>query len=284
MSNQKYNNPKTITIMAAAATAGISLAVWSVHNAMAPPPAAPAPAAPVKPASPTVEASARSEGSVAATDKIIIASATPSEDSLSLGADPFVPFPVTIPAPIPAAAAAGSSAGSSVASVTPLPSFQTSRAGSLTAIPFGQAGNAPVAPPIQLLPDPELVGTLLGDRPCAVFRTVKKLTVVPVGGRLGDWMVVSVSHDSVSVKSPKGTLRLVMGLNKPQRPMRDTEEPIPSTLQARTYVPSREMTAFDTDTSAGKTSEEHHADPLFPPESAPPSEATPPTEDTLTNP
>jgi hypothetical protein len=56
--------------------------------------------------------------------------------------------------------------------------------------------------------EPELVGTLLGDRPSAVFRGAKQLAVVPVGGRFGDWKVQAVRHGEAIVKSGTRTVRL----------------------------------------------------------------------------
>lgn len=47
---------------------------------------------------------------------------------------------------------------------------------------------------------PSLTGTLLGDQPSAVFLVDGNLTIVPAGGIVGGWQVLTVSHGQVMLK------------------------------------------------------------------------------------
>lgn len=288
MSKQKYNNPKTITIMAAATVGGVTFAGWNIRNSMAspsPPTAATASVHPSDSAARSAASSHQTEGASAPLDRVNTASAAQTEDELSPLADPFVPLPemarsavISTSPPAPA--------HTETAVVSPLPSFPMGRTGMLSAVPFGQApGNAPTAPALESMSEPKLVGTLFGDRPSAVFSTDKKLTVVPVGGKLGVWKVVAVNHDSVSVKGPRGTLRLKLGSSQGLLPMmRDTSVPVSSSIQARSYVSSLVVTAFDPAPPVDKTPIEPKAYPLFPPKSAPPADDGPISKETITKP
>jgi hypothetical protein len=78
-----------------------------------------------------------------------------------------------------------------------------------------------VAPPIVEI---ELVGTLLGVRPSAVFRTGEKMVTVPVNGTFAGWKVITVQHGEVVVTSTGRTVRLNVGMNASAGMVRQTQD------------------------------------------------------------
>jgi hypothetical protein len=87
-------------------------------------------------------------------------------------------------------------------SVTPLPAAKVNAA----------APN--LSPPASMKPL-ELVGTMLGDRPSAVFRGESRLITVPVGGAYDGWTVVSVDHGEAVVQYHRDMVRLRLGEMSP---------------------------------------------------------------------
>ena len=82
-------------------------------------------------------------------------------------------------------------------------------------------GSAPMAPSVGSIPppavpgrpnlppaEPELIGTMLGELPCAVFHGERRLVVVPVGQRVNGWKVVSVNHGGAMLQSGNFVLHL----------------------------------------------------------------------------
>jgi hypothetical protein len=61
---------------------------------------------------------------------------------------------------------------------------------------------------------PELVGTMLGDTPMAVFRSQEHLQTVPQGGSFMGWKVLSVRHGEVVVRNGQRTERLGVGWSR----------------------------------------------------------------------
>lgn len=96
---------------------------------------------------------------------------------------------------------------------------------SLPPITASPMGPAPIVNlPSTLVKEPELAGTLLGERPSAVFRNDKRLAIVPVGGQFQDWKVVSVQHGAVTLKGFGRTLQLGVGGLQPRTAGMRTEE------------------------------------------------------------
>jgi hypothetical protein len=60
-------------------------------------------------------------------------------------------------------------------------------------------------PQVQIVPQapPQLVGTMLGDSPSAVFKTGAGLRVVRRGQQIDSWRVVAVDHGTATVRSGK---------------------------------------------------------------------------------
>ena len=56
------------------------------------------------------------------------------------------------------------------------------------------------APPAQPEPPPALVGTLLGDQPSAVFQLNGNIIIVPAGGMLAGWQLLTVEHGQAMLK------------------------------------------------------------------------------------
>lgn len=58
---------------------------------------------------------------------------------------------------------------------------------------------APAAP-VQVETPPTLVGTLLGDQPSAVFQLNGNIVIVPAGGMVGGWQLLTVEHGQATLK------------------------------------------------------------------------------------
>ncbi|HZP83911.1 MAG TPA: hypothetical protein VFB21_19885 [Chthonomonadaceae bacterium] len=224
MPSKKAASPQQVAALAVGAVLAVAGAFWSISNALAPTPAPPAP--PANGASnaappPTASAPAQTEAAPAAPASAPAASAereaANSEALLAPGANPFAPVvrPITLsspqPLPTPAAPAANASPPPQVASAPPralLPTGLPTIRG-LQVRP--QDIQAPPMPP-QPAAKPELVGTLLGDRPSGVFRVDGHLTVVSVGDSIDTWKVLSVRHGEAVVKSGGRTERIRVGM------------------------------------------------------------------------
>ena len=219
MSARKGTSPGTIVGLAVAACGALGFAYWNVTRAMnqepPPPPTAGTPgtvAGSPQPATPGAV-----PGTPAATVAAVQIRPAASEDAdLAPGADPFLPLPMA-PAASPAAILASTrlprGGGASPvlpalmgwAPPTPLPAQGPPH------IPRGAAPPRAALPARPREPAPELVGTLLGDNPCAVFVKDKQTVVVPVGGKFGAWQVVVVEHSSVVLRQAGQSLRLSVG-------------------------------------------------------------------------
>jgi len=229
--NKKKTSPATIAGLAGAAVAAAGFAVWNINRALSGPGAAP-PVSQPHPASdaahgtdganteankPAAETGgARPEASAAAPGATVdpraveapqtrqASAAIRSEAGMAPRTDPFRPLPETEPKP--------------VVSIHPPPP-QNTRAKQAPPLPYVGARPTPPAFPKaaeQLQPPPkleapELAGTLLGDQPSAVFREERSLVLVPVGGRVGAWKVVSVTYDGAVVKHGQEFRRLAVG-------------------------------------------------------------------------
>jgi hypothetical protein len=147
-----------------------------------------------------------------------------SEAVLAPEADPFVPLPTHAVTPQPQAGSAG-------VGQTPTGGSQAGRgaANGTGAIAGPGMGNlsvmnpalgGPVPPNRGIIPQfaappppaPELVGTLLGDQPSAVFRGASQLVAVPVGATFGGWKVIHVGQGDAVVKGMGRMVRLQAGV------------------------------------------------------------------------
>lgn len=226
MPSKKAASPQQVAALAVGAVLAVGGAFWSISNALAPTPAPPAPPAngASNTASPsTASAPAQTEASSAPAAPASAPAASAereaanSEALLAPEANPFAPVarPITLsslhPLPAPAAPAANTSPPPQVASAPPralLPTGLPTIRG-LQVRP--QDIQAPPMPP-QPAAKPELVGTLLGDRPSGVFRVDGHLTVVSVGDSIDTWKVLSVRHGEAVVKSGGRTERIRVGM------------------------------------------------------------------------
>jgi hypothetical protein len=59
--------------------------------------------------------------------------------------------------------------------------------------------------------EPELVGTMTGGRPVAVFKSDKSIVMVPQGGAYLGWRILRVGHSEATVWNGGVTLRLRVG-------------------------------------------------------------------------
>ncbi len=142
-------------------------------------------------------------------------------EDLAIGANPFARSSkgsrvATAPPPRPQPATPPSTG--------PLPAplmvsrDRAARAQALNALAAGDRASAPAAglpaPAAQPMPvsvEPELVGTMMGGRPTAVFKSDKSVVMVPQGGVYLGWRVVRVNHTEATVWNGGTTLRLRVG-------------------------------------------------------------------------
>lgn len=275
MSKQNRDNPKNIALMSVAAVAGVGFAVWNISNTLAPPPAASKTPEPASVPKEKTQATACVASSAEPNKPTSVES---SEADLALNADPFVPLPeiapkeTLVPVPTPR-----------MGLPTELPNLQ--RVGyrvtgnNLPSIGLPGAapsGSASPSPNTEVeAPPPVLVGTLLGERPCAVFRADQQLSIIPIGGKFGAWKVVSVNHGGVVVKNSKRTMRLGIGTGKPQGTTHSTALPEERAVaQTHRYVPQSTEFASAKDLLDGSKPAETPEKPLTLPEGILPKEET----------
>lgn len=215
MPTKKAASPQQVAIMAVASVLAVAGSSWSISNALAPPPGLPQPANPpagsaASPAAPTQAATSAAPMGQAA--PAISLSAQREEALLSPGANPFASTarPASSPGPslfpMPAAPPGNTALPPQIASAPPSVGLPTIR---------GLQGRPQdiQAPPMSVRPAvaPELVGTLLGDRPSGVFRVDGHLTIVSVGDSIEMWRVLSVHHGEAVLKSGGRTVRVRVG-------------------------------------------------------------------------
>lgn len=216
------NNPQTITLMVAGAITAVGFAVWNANRSFSPPAeVAPRPALdgatnaagnPAPSVSPSVEAATPAASQVAVTGDT---RSRVSEAMLAPGSDPFFVVPTKEVTPktatSPFATAQKAAAQGQVPPYAVLPGMKSEADSS--SIPIIGTSGVVLAPlPITLV-EPELVGTLLGASPCAVFRTDNNLVAVPVGEVFRGWKIVRVRHGEAEIKGMGRTLRLIIGMS-----------------------------------------------------------------------
>jgi hypothetical protein len=227
-SGGKAASPQTIAALSIGAVAALGFAGWTISNALGPstPPATPltasaAPGTPTAaPTTPGTTAAAPSTPAPTSVGTVLEPSGgTPgrspaaSEAMLAPSADPFIALPplagaqtdrkaVAMTSPAPAAL------GNALRTVPGLKGFASpASTQSYSLVPTPHAVPSPPAVAAEI----ELVGTLLGNRPSAVFRTEQKMVTVPVGATFAGWKVLSVQHGEAVVWSAAGKLRLTVG-------------------------------------------------------------------------
>jgi hypothetical protein len=214
MSDKKQASPAVVAAMVVGIVAAGGYIAMSLTGSGAPEPVKTLPATGAPAVGTTTTAGTPTPGTgnagmSATAPGTVVASAPGGEASLAPSADPFVAIPgppaqrQTAPvAPTVQAAPQNSGRSGPLISggtVQPLPPFQAP----------GTTGPMVVTKVEAEVPD--LVGTMLGDRPTAVFRSDKELRSVPVGGRFHGWKVVSVRHGEVIVKNGTRTETLGVG-------------------------------------------------------------------------
>ncbi|MFN3648282.1 MAG: hypothetical protein ACK47B_01775 [Armatimonadota bacterium] len=216
----KKNEPtdvKKLTMLSAGIVVAVGAAYWSISSTLA---SEPAPRRPNEPASGAELAQATSaQPGTTAAPAVPAPAGEPAgspllasgEMLLAVEADPFAELP---PAPDERAANASKPVAAAV-QLTPPAGFRPPAlpgiGSGLFRIPVAKpaglfASVAPSKPVVE--PAPELLGTLLGSHPSAIFASGGGMAVVPAGGRYGSWRVVAVDHGTVTVKSRAGTREL----------------------------------------------------------------------------
>jgi len=232
MSESKPASKQTVALLGVGSAAALGAAYWSISSALAPPPASATshPAAQTQTSSAATDltaslAAVQSSDSARSPQPITIPSApedqanarardfrgarpsAASEAFLKPEADPFVPLhpqpqsgTVSVQNTAAGSQRIGSQSSRQVAPITGTLAKDSSLHGPL-------AFDRPVLQPISV-PEPvapELVGTLLGETPNAVFRGDAQFVAVPVGGSFGGWKVVGVRQGEAVLKR-KGQL------------------------------------------------------------------------------
>jgi hypothetical protein len=221
MNNTQKSSPATVAALIGGCCLAVGFAAWNITRAMSPaaPPAETAPTAKENTAPVPLELAGPPPLTPAQERRM-----ASGEAALAPHADPFA----QIPDPPPVAAA------SRAPGLPPLATASTGgRLPTLPAVswPGGPGELPPIRPipalgapgpagttwprqaqsPRQLPPKPELVGTLLGDRPSAVFRSGGKLTVVSISETVGGWRLLTVEHGGVVIRSGNETARILLG-------------------------------------------------------------------------
>jgi hypothetical protein len=239
MSEKKPNNSQTVALLGVGTAAAIGVAVWSISSALAPrlvyrttPLVVPTPTTGASsntggasrdgatsgalPGS-AADISSRTGGSVAAPISQGPGSrpTVTSEAVLAPEADPFVPLPTDSVVIQPPRGTGQTSVDRSLSGhgtitgrgIAVLPTQYPTLGGS---IPSNRGTIPPfVTPPP---PAPELVGTLLGEQPSAVFRGGSQLVAVPVGASFGGWKVVDVGQGVAVIKGMGRMVHLQVGV------------------------------------------------------------------------
>ena len=207
MSTEKRKSPAATVLLTLGSVATVGLAWWSISNALNNS-AGTAPAKSLPPAPANTELP-KADRPVARKP----VEAKPEEAEMARSADPFVtagglplmanPDTLAVAPPAPAAKPAPAKrdpqlfgSGPTIFPISPMPGIQ----------PRDARAGAPDAEP-----SPELAGTFLGDRSCAMFREGQTLLMVPVGGKYHAWKVLSVTHGSAILQNGKRTLNLEVG-------------------------------------------------------------------------
>jgi hypothetical protein len=230
MSNKRQDDPKKIAALSAGIVVAVGFAGWSINNALNPPARAEdrtpnLPAAAADTGSPSEEtavapaagaaAPAQAEEGLDGTMGSVTVSrpaggvVLPPEAVMAADVDPFTPLPPVV-APEPARPEPGVVLASSGAGGQRTGGWRE-ESGPGWLPPAGPAGAPDVA--IRAVvrapePAPKLMGTLLGDRPSAVFAGDRAMEVVPIGQTIGSWRVIKVEHGRVVLRHGKMTRHL----------------------------------------------------------------------------
>lgn len=237
MASKNANDPNRIVALSAGTIVALGFAGWRIIDAIgipgggrsspAPAVTSSAPATSSSSASPAASTAAPSAapGPAAAAPTELAGALPParaaSEETLAVSADPFQSF--RAPVETRPTAAQPDQHGRTRREVL------TDRGPG----PLPPAGGDPgvmggPAVPAKAPSVPQLVGTLLGDNPSAVFKTDAGVRVVAQGGMLDTWKVVAVEHGKATLRSGS-TLQyltvnpLVGGIQT--RPAATAEEP-----------------------------------------------------------
>lgn len=202
----KKNTAATVALLSAGICLAIPLAIWNIKRAISPPSSTPkAPPALHQPAETATTTTTETAQAASA------ASPQPAagDELLALAANPFAPLPILMTkAPQASAALAPRPQHIAHMPATPLLPFPAMATTPLP--PRGGTTTVHAAPPE---PTPELAGTFLGARACAVFNVNRQLVTVPVGGKMGSWRVMSVTHGRVLLRAGRRTAFLTVGGN-----------------------------------------------------------------------
>ncbi|HOM82504.1 MAG TPA: hypothetical protein PLZ94_12015 [Armatimonadota bacterium] len=222
MSNTQKSSPATIAALIAGCCLAVGFAAWNITRAMRP--AAP----PADTASTAKEDTAPVPLELAGPPPLTPAQErrmASGETALAPHADPFVqlPDPPAVAAtsrppslpPLATASTGGSQLPTLPAVSWPggpgiLPPIRPIPGGG-AAGPAGTTWPRQAHTPRPLPPKPELIGTLLGARPSAVFRSGGKLTVVSISETIGGWRLLTVEHGGVVIRSGNETARILVG-------------------------------------------------------------------------
>ncbi|NLI01578.1 MAG: hypothetical protein GX446_19050 [Chthonomonadales bacterium] len=247
MSDPKPNNPLVVVLLIVGIIGALGFAIWRALGPASPAPSqAPAPAAQAQSPSPDAPGPsvAPAKGATSAPEapqRSLVA------DSAALGVNPFGGGVTKTTQPRPAPLASAPRPSSAPRQTLPAPALisqdRSARAQALKAFADSNAPGpaatqgAPASPqPMPVAVEPELVGTMLGGRPTAVFKADKTLLMVPQGGVYMGWRVMRVGHSEATVWNGGVQLRLRVGM--PSSPVSHAEAtpPSPTGFAASNFV------------------------------------------------
>ena len=294
--SQNDAQSKKVLALSAGICVVLGFAGWSLNSALSPE-TAPAPAPEPQEPARARGASVSGTGHPGTTDEVehvlpppttrdaaAPGDAASADEFLAQHVDPFAPIqtPSDPKASAPAAVMAVRTGGAA------RPSAFVSGWGPL--VPVLPPGGGSVPPRVAEEELPPLVGTLLGNRPSAVFQGDRQVQIVAQGEAIGSWRVVSVSHGAAVVKGNGRTRRLAVGGARSQAPVRvETAAKGPAAVEPQLEMmatlpevsgrPMPEPTpkpAPPTDTAASETPAEAPPAPSEAPPTPEPAPAPPP--------
>lgn len=222
--DKKKTNPLIIALLVVGIVGALGFAVKQVLNAMSPPPPpAEPPASTAAKPEPTKDEPVQTAKSVIdpmaahSTNPFRPLAHTPSsasnQPSPAAPTQPPLPSPPPSVGPVPAPRLIANDrairSAALVASTAEGPLPAPSSAPSVAPSPSPAQPGAPA--PMPVLVEPALMGTLLGGRPMAVFKSESGTVMVPQGGAYMGWRVLRVAHGEVTVWNGVQTLRLRVG-------------------------------------------------------------------------
>jgi hypothetical protein len=205
MSDKKPVNPLVVVLMIVGTVGALGFALWQFLGSGS---------APVRTA----------EQPKKETQEVGQSRRTLPSDTVAVGTNPFKGSSATATGGPPMGGANPTAAARTTPPPGPLPApllisrDRAARAGALAGLAASERSSAGPSPlpltatqPMPVAVEPELVGTMVGARPTAVFKSDKTMVMVPQGAAYRGWRVMAVGHGEATVWNGGVTLKLRVG-------------------------------------------------------------------------